>query len=98
MILSLSSRQSRLHGKVQFTPPAGRSDLCRQYENFEFQQYLFVEMGGLEPPSRHRTRQLSTRLVFLWLSAGRCRKTGQCQLILYVLAGFKGIPLCIRFG
>ena len=23
----------------------------------------FVEMGGLEPPSKHRTRQLSTRLV-----------------------------------
>ena len=24
---------------------------------------LFVEMGGLEPPSKHRTRRLSTRLV-----------------------------------
>ena len=24
---------------------------------------FFVEMGGLEPPSKHRTRQLSTRLV-----------------------------------
>ena len=28
-----------------------------------FPMALFVEMGGLEPPSKHRTRQLSTRLV-----------------------------------
>ena len=26
---------------------------------------FFVEMGGLEPPSKHRTRGLSTRLVRL---------------------------------
>ena len=44
--------------------------------------YLSVEMGGLEPPSKHRTRQLSTRLVFLWLSAEGCRKTGHRPLIL----------------
>ena len=43
---------------------------------------FFVELGGLEPPSKHSTRQLSTRLVFLCLSAGICRKTGQFQLIL----------------
>ncbi len=41
-----------------------------------------VEMGGLEPPSKHRTRQLSTRLFFLWFSIGVCRKTGQLQLSL----------------
>jgi len=39
-------------------------------------------MGGVEPPSKQRTKQLSTRLFFLWLSAGACRKTGQQQLIL----------------
>ena len=47
-----------------------------------FQEASFVEMGGLEPPSIHRTRQLSTRLVSLWFSSGVCRKTGQLQLIL----------------
>ena len=46
------------------------------------QEASFVEMGGLEPPSKHRTRQLSTRLVSLWFSSGVCRKTGQLQLIL----------------
>ena len=42
----------------------------------------FVEMGGLEPPSKHRTKQLSTRLVFLWFSTHGCRKTGHRTLIL----------------
>ena len=37
---------------------------------------FFVEMGGLEPPSKHRTKQLSTRLVFLWFSTYGCRETG----------------------
>ncbi len=46
-----------------------------------------VELGGLEPPSKHRTRQLSTRLFFLWLSATGCRKTGHLKLILYDLTG-----------
>ena len=32
-------------------------------------------MGGLEPPSKHRTRELSTRLFFLWLSAAVRGKT-----------------------
>ena len=41
-----------------------------------------VELGGLEPPSKHRTSQLSTRLVSLWLSAADCRETGYPQLIL----------------
>ena len=57
-----------------------------------------VELGGLEPPSKHRTSQLSTRLVSLWLSAADCRETGYPQLILWILAEFKGVPLCIRFG
>ena len=43
---------------------------------------IFVEMGGVEPPSKQRTQQLSTRLSFLWLSAAACRKAGQPQLIL----------------
>ncbi len=42
----------------------------------------FVELGGLEPPSKHRTEWLSTRLVLLWFSSEVCRKTGQLQLIL----------------
>ena len=43
---------------------------------------FLVEMGGLEPPSKHRTRQLSTRLVFLWFSTHGCRETGYRALIL----------------
>ena len=43
---------------------------------------FFVEMGGLEPPSKHRTRELSTRLVCLWFSSYGCRKTGHRTLIL----------------
>jgi len=43
---------------------------------------FFVEMGGLEPPSKHRTRKLSTRLVFLWFSTHGCRETGHRTLIL----------------
>ena len=43
---------------------------------------LFVEMGGLEPPSKHRTRELSTRLVLLWFSTRSCRQTGYSRLIL----------------
>ena len=58
---------------------------------------LFVEMGGLEPPSKHRTRQLSTRLVILRFSTGSCRMTGYLRLILYVLAKLKGITPSIRF-
>ena len=44
--------------------------------------FPFVEMGGLEPPSKHRTRELSTRLVLLWFSTGNCRLTGHSRLIL----------------
>ena len=58
---------------------------------------VHVEMGGLEPPSKHRTERLSTRLVFLWLSAGSCRMTGYSGLILWGLAGFKGVLPSIRF-
>ena len=47
-----------------------------------FPMALFVEMGGLEPPSKHRTRQLSTRLVILWFSTHGCRETGYHALIL----------------
>lgn len=57
-----------------------------------------VELGGLEPPSKHRTRKLSTCLVSLRLSGQDCRETGYPELILWVLAEFKGVPLCIRFG
>ena len=63
-----------------------------------FPMALFVEMGGLEPPSKHRTRQLSTRLVFLWFSTYGCRETGYRTLILYVLAELKGVTPSIRFG
>ena len=44
--------------------------------------FFCVEMGGLEPPSKHRTRKLSTRLVFLWFSTHGCRETGHRTLIL----------------
>ena len=40
-----------------------------------------VEMGGLEPPSKHRTGWLSTRLSVLCFSTATCRKAGQMQLI-----------------
>ena len=43
---------------------------------------IVVEMGGIEPPSKHRTRELSTRLVCLWFSILDCRKTGYPELIL----------------
>ena len=43
---------------------------------------IFVEMGGVEPPSKRRIRQLSTRLSVLWFSSVACRKAGQRQLIL----------------
>ncbi len=45
-------------------------------------QAIFVEMGGLEPPSKHRTERLSTRLARLWFSTGGCRRTGYPGLIL----------------
>ena len=32
-----------------------------------------VEMGRIELPSKHRTRELSTRLVCLWFSTQGCR-------------------------
>ena len=41
-----------------------------------------VEMGGLEPPSKHRIRRLSTRLVRLWFSSAGYRRTGYLMLIL----------------
>ncbi len=41
----------------------------------------YVEMGGLEPPSKHRAEKLSTCLFSLWLSAVDCRETGYPQLI-----------------
>ena len=58
---------------------------------------LFVEMGGLEPPSKHRTRELSTRLVLLWFSTRGCRRTGYPRLILWILAELKGVTPSIRF-
>ena len=57
----------------------------------------FVEMGGLEPPSKHRTRELSTRLVPLWFSTRGCRRTGYPRLILWILAELKGVTPSIRF-
>ena len=42
---------------------------------------FFVELGGLEPPSKRRIRQLSTRLVLLGFSSAGCRKTGHPKLI-----------------
>ena len=48
----------------------------------EAEPFSIVEMGGLEPPSKHRTRELSTRLVLLWFSTRGCRKTGHQWLIL----------------
>jgi len=54
-------------------------------------------MGGLEPPSKQRPKELSTRLFFLCLSGEACRKTGELILILWGLARFKGVPACIRF-
>ena len=59
---------------------------------------LFVEMGGLEPPSKHRTRELSTRLVSLWFSTRSCRQTGYPRLILCVLAELKGVAPSSWFG
>ncbi len=53
------------------------------YQSFDFLVTLiFVELGGLEPPSKHRTEKLSTRLFFLHFSICACRKTGQRKLIL----------------
>ena len=46
----------------------------------EYSERDFVEMGGLEPPSKQRTRELSTRLSVLWLSATGCRKAGYPKL------------------
>ena len=54
-------------------------------------------MGGLEPPSKHRTRELSTRLVYLWFSTYGCRETGYRTLILWDLTEFKGVLPRIRF-
>ena len=41
-----------------------------------------VEAGGVEPPSKQRTGQLSTCLAFLWFSTPACRRAGQRELIL----------------
>ena len=59
---------------------------------------FLVEMGGLEPPSKHRTKRLSTRLVWLWFSSRGCRQTGHPRLILWILAELKGVTPSIRFG
>ena len=42
---------------------------------------FFVEMGGLEPPSKQSTGELSTRLFFQWLWAANRWKTDYLQLI-----------------
>ena len=63
----------------------GSGSLSPQTEKAQPQRlsfFSFVEMGGLEPPSKHRTRELSTRLVFLWFSTNDCRETGYRALIL----------------
>ena len=44
--------------------------------------FCFVEMGGLEPPSKQTTTKLSTCLFCLWLSETGCRQTGYPNLIL----------------
>ena len=63
----------------------GLGSLSPQTEKAQPQRlsfFSFVEMGGLEPPSKHRTRELSTRLVYLWFSTYGCRETGYHTLIL----------------
>jgi hypothetical protein len=45
-------------------------------------QSFFVEMGGLEPPSKHCTKQLSTCLSVLWFSTKASRIAGEPWLIL----------------
>ena len=40
-----------------------------------------VEMGGLEPPSKHSTQKLSTRLFCHWLSGRGCGQTRHQYLI-----------------
>ena len=70
----------------------------RQKPSLAAELLSFVEMGGLEPPSKHRTKRLSTRLVWLWFSSRGCRQTGHPRLILWILAELKGVTPSIRFG
>ncbi len=65
----------------ELTVSFGIAKVSKFYESANL-FFHFVEMGGLEPPSKHRTRQLSTRLVQLWFSTSSCRRTGHLRLIL----------------
>lgn len=44
--------------------------------------FFFVEVSGLEPLSKRRTRRLSTRLSVLWFSCRPCRMAGEDGLSL----------------
>ena len=46
------------------------------------QSWIFVEVSGLEPLSKRRTRRLSTRLSVLWFSCRPCRMAGEDGLSL----------------
>ena len=54
-------------------------------------RHFSVEVSGLEPLSKRRTRRLSTRLSVLWFSCRPCRMAGEDGLSLWILAGFKGV-------
>jgi len=41
---------------------------------------ILVEVSGLEPLSKRRTRRLSTCLSCLWFSRMPCRKAGEASL------------------
>ena len=45
-------------------------------------RHFFVEVSGLEPLSKRRTRRLSTRLSVLWFSCRPCRMAGEDGLSL----------------
>ena len=45
-------------------------------------RHFSVEVSGLEPLSKRRTRRLSTRLSVLWFSSRPCRMAGEDGLSL----------------
>ena len=45
-------------------------------------RHFSVEVSGLEPLSKRRTRRLSTRLSVLWFSCRPCRMAGEDGLSL----------------
>ena len=82
-VIDLSLERSERTCVVKGCHPLREFPLTLQrYNEIFLCKIFFVEMGGLEPPSKHRTRELSTRLVCLWFSTQGCRKTGHLALIL----------------